>query len=66
MEPFVLSGKAKTVFRIIELAAKREQELANILKTRSCPISKTAVCNKSSNIPCSEARCPVWNEIDGE
>jgi len=27
MQPFVLTGKAKVVFRLIELKAKREQEL---------------------------------------
>ncbi len=28
MENFVLAGKAKTVFRLIEIKAKREQEMA--------------------------------------
>jgi hypothetical protein len=28
MESFVIAGKAKTVFRLIELKAKREQEAA--------------------------------------
>jgi len=34
MENFVLAGKAKTVFRLIELKAKRE-ELANRDKKRN-------------------------------
>ncbi len=35
MENFVLAGKAKTVFRLIELKAKREQEAAQRKKRNS-------------------------------
>jgi len=66
IDSFVLSGRAKTVFRTIELKAKREAELNILLKTRSCRYSNTAVCSKPDNITCEKFRCPVWKEIDGE
>lgn len=66
VEPFVLSGKAKNVFRLIELKAKREQELELLLRTHSCPYSPTATCNKTDDMTCAQMRCKVWEEIDGE
>ncbi len=57
---YVLTGKAKQVFRLIEIKARREQELKTILKTRACKLSDTATCNVPASIPCNMADCPVW------
>jgi hypothetical protein len=70
IQPFVISGKAKTVFALIELKAKREQELneamnnlsAEVKRTtgHSCPFDKVARCSKPEDISCGRAGCPVW------
>jgi hypothetical protein len=59
LHPFVLSGKAKVVFKQIELAAKRE-EIERIRATGSpCPYDiKNASCNVVD--PCAEVDCPVY------
>ena len=60
---FVISGKAITVFKLIELKAKRQQELESLLAIHSCPVNG-GKCSRPRNESCED--CPVWKEIDGE
>ena len=68
MQPFVLSGRASTVFGLIALKAKEEQakqdcldalaELRRIINYRPCPVDPKGLCGETR--PCAETGCPVW------
>lgn len=45
---------------------EKENELNELLKTRSCKINENAKCNIPRSMSCSSVDCPVWKEIDGE
>ena len=61
MQNFVITGKASTVFRLIELKAKQEEELKLLLKNRQCKYSPGEKCSKPSNrLTCSQSTCEVW------
>jgi hypothetical protein len=64
---FVLTGKAKTVFRIIELKAKREQEIALLRgEGNICRYDPAhARCTKPLTTPCIKTDCNTWVELFG-
>ncbi len=66
MEPFVLSGKARQVFRLLELKTQRARE-AELEQKRllgfKCPFDDKARCDVQKDMTCAEARCRVWNEL---
>lgn len=67
IQRFVLSGKAKTIFRILELAVKqREQARDNlefVLGGRPCPFRFfEASCKRPPGVSCEYMNCSVWKE----
>jgi hypothetical protein len=66
MESFVLTGKAKQVFRTIELKAKREEELNEAMKNLSIEVRKATEAEKAAEHPCpidGFAKCSVPMEV---
>ncbi len=69
MQSFIIAGKAKTVFRLIELKTQRARE-AELEQKRllglQCPFDDKARCDVQKDMTCAEARCRVWNELQKE
>jgi len=69
MGSFLLCGKAKNVFRLLEIItemAKEELEEIHGTEGHPCPYSPVARCAKPEDKTCAELDCLIWKDIDGE
>lgn len=66
IENFVLTGKAKTVFRLIELKTQRAQQAEREQGRFLCLFRPGERCSSPDSVTCASSGCSVWKQIDGE
>lgn len=64
IEPFVIAGKAKEVFRLLELKAKRAAEAEAEVRYLfpMCPFKPGVSCNSQDDATCAQRDCSIYLE----